>query len=449
MGLIAVGVSHHTAALDIRERLTYRPAELGALLARLRSIGVITEGVMISTCNRTELYAVEGDGDAVGSIWGLFSERLGAEAGGFGYVRRDREVATHLFRVAGGLDSMILGEAQIQGQVRDAWESCRPHAGTALHRLFHSALGVAGRVRSETTVARGAASVSSAAVQLAKQIFGTLRGVRAMVLGAGEMAELALECLAGEGAKVAVVANRTYEHAVAIAARHGAQPMQYEECWRELHSVDLLLCSTASPRPVLTVERVRSAISGRRDRPLCILDIAVPRDVEHDVGAVANVFLYDLDDLQRVVAATMDRRRAELPAAERLIAEEVERYWNWLAGLEAVPVLTRFRAQMDALRQAELDDSLRRLKDLTPAERETVERLTRSLMNKFMHGPTVRLRAAAANGQGLGVMDTMRYLFALDTTEPDGREPVTDDAAARMQTASSVESEDHESPRGE
>ena len=428
MTLIVAGVSHRTAGLDVRERLTFRAAETAALLGRLRGEAMVREAVMLSTCNRTELYAVEGETNIVDALWTTFSERLGTDASGYGYVRRDRETATHLFRVASGLDSMVVGEAQIQGQVRDAWESCRPHAGTVLNRLFQNSLAAAGRVRSETAVGRGAASVASAAVQLAKQIFGTLRGVRAMVLGAGETADLALECLTAEGALAAVVANRTYERAVELARRHGqgARAMRFDECWRELGTVDLLLCSTASPRPVVTAERVRAALVNRGDRPFFILDIAVPRDVERDVGRLANVFLYDLDDLQRLVAANLDRRRADLPIAEELIAREVEHYWQWLAGLEAVPVLTEFRSRMDALREAELDHALHRLQDLSPAQRATVEQLARSLMNKFMHQPSVRLRAAAANGLGLGVVETMRYLFALEGTEAGGDRSVTD-----------------------
>jgi glutamyl-tRNA reductase len=449
MSLISAGVSHHAAALDVRERLTLQRPEVTALLERLRATGAIREGVIISTCNRTELYAMEGESDAVSALWESMSDRLGSEVSGYGCVRRDREAAAHVFRVASGLDSMILGEAQIQGQVRDAWEACRPHAGAALHRLFQSALGVAGRVRSETGIARGAASVSSAAVQLAKQIFGTLNGVKAMVLGAGEMAELALACLAEEGARVAVVANRTYDRAVEIAARHGALAMRFDECWEQLPAMDLLLCSTASPRPVVTLERVRAAVAARGDRPLCILDIAVPRDVEHESGALANVFLYDLDDFQRVVSANIDRRRAEVPGAERLIAAEVERYWNWLAGLEAVPVLTEFRERMDVLRRAELAAAKRRLNGLSPEEQESVERLTRSLMNKFMHEPSVRLRLAAANGRGLGVVDAMRYLFGLNRAQASDTGAVTDAPPARMHPASSSDVEDHDLPWGE
>jgi glutamyl-tRNA reductase len=309
---------------------------------------------------------------------------------------------------------MVLGEAQIHGQVRDAWAACRSECSAILNRLFQTSLLVAGRVRSETSIGRGAASVSSAALQLARQIFGSLAGRRAMVLGAGEMAELALECLVNEGVRAAIVANRTYERAQALAARHGALAMHYDECWASLHEVDVLLCSTAAPRPVVTLERVQPAVAGRRDWPLCILDIAVPRDVEPGVAALDNVFLYDLDDLRAVVTTSVERRRADLPTADELIAGEVERYWEWVAGLAAVPVLTHFRGEMERLREREVSSALRQLDHLAPADRAVVEQLSRSLMNKFLHGPTVRLRAAAANGRGLGIVDAVRYLFGLD-----------------------------------
>jgi glutamyl-tRNA reductase len=267
-------------------------------------------------------------------------------------------------------------------------------------------------------VGRGAASVSSAALQLARQIFGSLAGRRAMVLGAGEMAELALECLVNEGVRAAIVANRTYERARALAVRHGAAAMHYDECWAALGDVDVLLCSTASPRPVVTLERVRPLLTDRPDRPLCILDIALPRDVEAAVGSLDNVFLYDLDDLRAVVTSNVERRRTELPGAEDLIGGEVARYWEWLAGLSAVPVLTRFRGEMERVREREVTDALRRLEHLAASDRAIVEQLSRALMNKFLHEPSVRLRAAAANGRGLGAVDAVRYLFGLDDASP-------------------------------
>ena len=410
---MVAGVSHSTAPIEVREKLNFRPQDAVRELARLRKRALITEGVILSTCNRTEVYAVEDGSDPLSRISEVLSERLGEDASRFIYVRRDRDVTAHLFSVAAGLDSMILGEAQIHGQVRDAWEHCRVESGPILNRMFQSALLAAARAREETGIGRGAASVSSAAVQLAKKIFGGLSGRRAMILGAGDVAELALECLLNEGVKVAIVANRTHARAESLAEHHGATAMHYEQSWQSLRDVDVLICSTSSPVPVVTVDRVRDAIRARGDRPLCILDIALPRDVEADVGKLDNVFLYDLDDLRAAAAANLERREEDIPAAKAIIAEEVSKYWDWVAGLAAVPVVREFRDEMERVRTAELAAALKRLGPVSDEQRETIEHFSRSLMNKFLHEPSVRLKAAAANGRGLGVVDAARYLFAL------------------------------------
>ena len=424
MGLIVVGISHHTAPLDVREKVAHPASESDALLDALGVVAGTREAAVLSTCNRTEYYLVEGGEDAAAAVRQHFGARLGHAADAHVYVRRERDAVAHLYRVASGLDAMIVGEAQIHGQVRDAWELSRAHTGAVLNRLFQSALLVAGRVRSETAVARGAASVSSAAVLLARQIFGSLQGRRAMVLGAGEMAELALECLTNEGVRAAIVANRTHERAQVLAARYGATAMHYDECWASLAEVDVLLTSTSAPHAIVLPEHVRPALRARGDRPLCILDIAMPRDVHPDVRALDNVYLYDLDDLRAVVAANIERRRAELPSAEQVITAEVETYWRCLAGLAAVPVVATLRGTLDRVREQELAQALRRLGDLSPEQRAAVEHFSRSLMNKFLHEPSVRLRAAAANGRGLAIVDAARYLFGLE-----GRDaPDADDA---------------------
>lgn len=443
MGVTVAGLSHRTAPIETRERCTYTVREVPEVLARLcegaaGSVGGTgaREAVVLSTCNRTEFYVVDGETDAVPAVWAVLDERLagsGIDAQTAGYVRRDRDAVRHLMRVAAGLDSMVVGEAQIQGQVRDAWEMSRTRSGPILNRLFQSALGVAGRVRSETAIGRGAASVSSAAVQLAKKIFGSLHERRAMVLGAGEMAELALECLIAEGVRAALVANRHFDRARELAQRHGATAIHYETCWagEELAAVDLVICSTSAPHPIVTRAVIEPALVGRGDRPLCILDIALPRDVEPAVGQLDNVFLYDLDDLRSVVTANLEARRADLPSAEQVIDAEVEKYWEWLAGLAAVPVVTQFRASMERIRSDEVAHAMRRLGDLTPGQRDAVEHLSRSLMQKFLHEPSVRLRAAAANGRGLGIVDAARYLFALDATHEDDQAAKTSDEDRR------------------
>jgi glutamyl-tRNA reductase len=425
MALIVAGISHRGASVDVREKVAFSSAEGRHALERLQDVGA-REGVILSTCNRTEFYIVEGDDDGAAAAWRMMSERLGQDASAYGYVMRDKEAVSHLFAVASGLDSMVLGEAQIHGQVRDAWEHSRAHSGAVLNRLFQTALQVSGRIRSETSISRGAASVSSAAVQLSKKIFGSLAGRRAMVLGAGEMAELALECLAAEGVRTAIVANRTFERASEVAARHGAMAVHYDDCWSQLGEVDLLLCSTAAPHPIVLVDHVRPTLGARGDRPLCVLDIALPRDVDPAVGELDNVFLYNIDDLQAVIAASLESRRANLPTAEQLIGRETERYWDWVAGLAAVPVVTDLRSRIEQLREREVAAAMKKLGHLSPEDREAIDQLSRVMMNKFLHEPSVRLKAAAANGRGLGVVDAARYLFGLESEKSETSDPASE-----------------------
>jgi glutamyl-tRNA reductase len=422
MALIVAGISHRGASVAVREKVAFSTAEARRALEALQGAG-IREGVVLSTCNRTEFYLVEGDAEGAAAAWRLMSDRLGEDASAYGYVMRDRAAVAHLFAVTSGMDAMVLGEAQIHGQVRDAWEHSRASSGAVLNRLFQTALQVSGRIRSETSITRGAASVSSAAVQLSKKIFGSLGGRRAMVLGAGEMAELALECLAAEGVRTAIVANRTYARATEVAARHGAVAVHYDDCWSQLSDVDLLLCSTAAPHPIVLPEHIKPTLSARGDRPLCVLDIALPRDVDPAVGELDNVFLYNIDDLQAVIAASLESRRANLPTAEQLIDRETERYWDWVAGLAAVPVVTDLREQMERIRAREVADAMKRLSHLSAEDRGAVEQLSRAVMNKFLHEPSVRLKSAAANGRGLGVVDAARYLFGLEAKKDETSEP--------------------------
>ncbi|MFL5542832.1 MAG: glutamyl-tRNA reductase [Longimicrobiaceae bacterium] len=424
MPVAVVGASHRTAPIELRERLAFGRAELpGALAALAGEPG--GEAVVLSTCNRTEVYLAAGEGcDAVERAEAMLAARIDGEPGAAQalYVRRDREAAQHLFRVAAGLDSMIVGEPQIQGQVRDAYAAARevavgrgPVVGPALNRMFQTALGVGGRVRSETGLGIGAASVPSAAVELAKKIFGSLKGRRALVLGAGEMSEVTLECLRGEGVRTAVVANRTWERARELAEKWGGTAIRWEEFAGALAHVDIVICSTAAPRPVLTVERFRAALPKGPRRPLCIIDIAIPRDVEPAVGERQNVFLYNVDDLQQIVDASLDRRRAELPAAEGIVAQGVEEFWTWYASLAVVPTIRALRDRGERVRQEEVERALGRLRHLSDDDRAAVDALTRTLLNKLLHAPTARLREAAGNGRGTGVLDTVRYLFELDT----------------------------------
>lgn len=423
MPLAVVGASHRTAPIELRERFAFGRTEIPGALMGLSADG--SEAVILSTCNRTEVYLALPDGsDGVEQARGLLSARIGAEgheAARYFYVHRDRQAAEHLFRVSAGLDSMILGEPQIQGQVKEAYAAARevagedgPVVGQALHRLFQTAFSIGGRVRSDTGLGIGAASVSSAAVDLSKKIFGSLKGRRALVLGAGEMSETTMECLRGEGVRTAIVANRTYDRARELAERLGGEAIHWEDFAGALPEVDIVICSTAAPHPVLTVDRLRGALPHGPRRPLCIIDIAIPRDVEAAVGDQPNVFLYNIDDLQGIVDANLGRRRAELPAAEAIVSGGVEDYWAWYSGLAVVPTIRALRERGEALRQAEVERALRQLSHLSPEDQLAIDALTRALLNKVLHAPTARLRQAAGNGRGTGVLDTVRYLFELD-----------------------------------
>jgi glutamyl-tRNA reductase len=287
-------------------------------------------------------------------------------------------------------------------------------AGPVLHRLFQSALLVGARVRSETALGAGNASAPSAAVAVAGKIFGDLQGRAALILGAGDVAELAAECLTAEGVTVTLVANRTYERARAIAERLHAAARPLDEAWEYFGTADIVLCSTAAPHAVVTWDRVARAIGRRGGRPLCILDLAVPRDVEPAVGQLESVFLYDLDDLQAVAAQGAAQRRAEVPRAEHIVEQEVESFWAWRDGLAVVPVIKEFRGRLDAVRAAELERALKHLADLTPDQRTQVERFSHSLLNKFLHEPTVAVKRAAEAGRGYALLEALRQLFGME-----------------------------------
>ena len=415
MTIAVVGVNHRTAPLEVRERFAHAPREVPAALERVLSAGA-GGGVLLSTCNRTEFYLAEPGDATPATVWAILTERLGEgrSASEYGYLVRDRDAVRHLYRVSAGLDSMILGEPQIQGQVREAWETSRSQAGPVLHRLFQSALLVGARVRSETALAAGAASAPSAAVALAGKIFSRLAGRVALVLGAGDMAELAASCLVSEGVRVALVANRTYERARAVAEELGARALTLDEAWEHFASADIVLTSTAAPHAVVTWERVAPAIARRGGRPLCILDLAVPRDVEPAVGQLENVFLYDIDDLQAVAAHSAADRHQEVPAAERIVTDEVDRFWAWYGGLAAVPVLKEFRGRLDDMRAAELERALKRLAHLSPEDRAQVEQFSHALLNKFLHHPTIALKQAAQAGRGYGLLESLKKLFGLE-----------------------------------
>jgi glutamyl-tRNA reductase len=441
MAIAVIGASHRTAPIEVRERFAMGRSEAPAVLADLVDAGVASEAVLLSTCNRSELYIVAPDlGGGATAFRSLLADRVDMSAdrlSSYLYQHSDRVAVQHLFRVAAGLESMVLGEPQIQGQVREAYQIAQETrgvsgavVGTTLNRLFQTALKVGGRVRSETEVGLGAASISSAAVELAKKIFGSLRGRNALVMGAGEMSETTLECLRAEGVRSCVVTNRTHARAVELAEKWGGRVVAWDDLGAAIRGVDIVICSTAAPHPVLSLERFRSALPKGASNPLCIIDIAIPRDVDPRVGDEPNVFLYNVDDLRQIVDDNLERRQAEIPRAEEIVGGVVEEYWAWYASLAVVPTIRDLRDRGEAVRRVEIEKTLRRLSHLSADDRKEVDALSRALLNKLLHSPTVRLREAAGNGRGTSVLDSVRYLFQLDRgveEEPEDEEQTVPD----------------------
>jgi glutamyl-tRNA reductase len=396
MTLLLVGLSHHVAPVELRERVTL-DLERAAGLAR--SLG---DAVCLSTCNRTELYlASASQEEAVAALEELAGEPLDTVL----YRLEDDDAAQHLFRVAAGLDSLVPGEGEILGQVRDAFESVE--TGALLDRAFRQALAVGKRVRTETAIGESPASVSSAAAALAAQVFGDLAGRRVLLIGAGRIGELAAANLASRGATIAYVANRSPEHARALAQRFQAEAVSLDDAAAKLADVDVVVSSTSAPELVLSA----ADVPARRRNPLFFIDIAVPRDLDSEIARLDGCFLYDIDDLEAVVSETLAGRRAEAEQAEQFVDEETEKFRSWRASLDVVPAIASLRARAEEIRSAELAKVNGRVSD---DERRTLESVTSQILNKLLHLPTVRMKEAAVSADGAAYADAVRHLFGLE-----------------------------------
>jgi glutamyl-tRNA reductase len=409
--LVLVGTSHHRAPVEVRERVAVPGHEVKELSVTLA--GAEGEAVCLSTCNRTELYMAGPDAEARAEaalleLSGLGEDELTAAL----YRLRDEAAALHLFRVAAGLDSLVPGEGEILGQVRTAYESGA--TGPILDRVFRQALYAGKKVRSQTAIAESPASVSSAAAALAQQVFGDLRGRRILVIGAGKVSELAARNLISRGAEIAWIANRTVDAAAELARRFGGEALPLTAAAGELGRADVVVASTSAPDYVLRREEVEPAVAGRRGRPLLFVDLAVPRDVDPAIGDLPDCYLYDIDDLEAVVADTLAGRRREGERAEAIVAEEAERFREWRASLQVVPAIASLRARAEEIRTAELAKAQGRLGRLTEGERLTVESITAQIVNKLLHLPTVRMKQAAAAADGVVYAEAVRHLFGLE-----------------------------------
>jgi glutamyl-tRNA reductase len=395
MRLSAVGISHRVAPVELRERVALSPERASALAAG------IGNAVCLSTCYRTEVYLADGSDDRVVAT---LEELAGEPLDSVLYRLHDEAAAVHLFRVAAGLDSLVPGEAEILGQVRSAFEA--GSTGPLLDRVFRQALQVGKRVRTETAIGESPASVPSAAAALAQQVFGDLRRRRVLVIGAGRMGELATANLSSRGAVIAYVANRGEERARELAERFGAAPIGLAEVASKLADVDVVLATASAPSFVVSAEDVPA----RRRGPLFFIDIAVPRNVDPAVHELDGCYLYDVDDLEAVVAETLSERRVAAARAEQLVAEEAERFREWHASLDVVPAIASLRARAEEIRVAELA----KLGRLSEHERRTLESVTAQILNKLLHLPTVRMKQAAAAAEGASYAAAVRHLFGLE-----------------------------------
>ena len=423
--ILMAGVSYRSVPVALRERLAFAPGEIPAALADCQARGPVNEAMLLSTCNRVELYVV-GERSGLMEAFGELCRRRGVEPAtlqGLVDIRAGRDAILHCFRVSASLDSMIVGEPQILGQVKDAFELAR-RAGTVgpvFHRLLSQAFAVAKRVRTETAVARHAVSIPGAAIELAEKIFGRLEGRAALLIGAGDMAELAARHLLDHGVSSLRVANRTWARAVELSRVLSATPVPFERWPEELAHVDIVITSARSSRPFVTVDGVGAALSRRRARPIFFIDIAVPRNVEPDVTHLENVFCYNIDDLQRVVASNLEERQGEAARAELLIEGEADTFLTSLRGRDVVPSIVALRRRVEAMSRTELERALRKLPHAPRETRAAFEALVAGIVNKILHPPTVKLREAASAGAGREWVEVVSQLFALSPTLVSGR----------------------------
>ncbi len=430
--LLLVGLSHHTTPLEVREKLALPAAEVAAALKVLIEHAGLGEAMLVSTCNRVEVYASTNDPTRAGLAVREYLQRLTPDADltSHLYELAGGAAARHAFRVASSLDSLVVGEPQILGQVKDAF-SLANDAGTVgalLGRCISRAFAVAKRVRTETGIAAGAVSVSTIACDLAKSIFSDLTGRHVVLVGAGEMSEGAAKALSQQGTFLTVV-NRNQERALAVAESCGGEAREWDKLQQELTKADVVITSTASPRYVITRELMQEVIRARRHRPLFLIDIAVPRDVDPRVESMDNVFLFDIDDLEKVANQNIAARKREADQAERIIDEEVLAFEDWQRSLDLTPTLVALRERVRGVILTELERTLPRLKNVSEAEQRTLTAMAEAMANKILHRPLTELKKSREDPDSAVLVSSVRRLFELDL-EPSA----TPEAEPRAQT---------------
>jgi glutamyl-tRNA reductase len=428
--LFLLGVSHRTAPVNLRERLDFSSRDVGAAVEAVATRPSAAESVVLSTCNRSEIYVASGDPtrarqelvDFLGQYHQLPRDVFVPHL----FFYDDAEAARHLFRVAAGLDSLVVGEPQILGQVKDAFQAAaqRQCTGPLLGKVFEWAFGVGKRVRTETTLGEGAVSVSYAAVALARKIFGRLQGRRVLVIGAGEISTLTAQHLRSHGVAEIAITSRTAAHAEALAAAVEGQAVPWSEMMPALSKADIVITATGSQRPILTRAHIEMVTGRKRPDPLFIIDIAVPRDVESDVGDIEQVFLYNVDDLQGIVEENLSRRGAEIARAEAIVSEELARFTAWQRSRAAIPTVVALRQRFDAIRRAELQRLEGKLSALPPEARARVDEVTRLIVEKLLIEPTEQLKALPDEETQVAYTEAVNRLFRLrDDEAPESARP--------------------------
>jgi glutamyl-tRNA reductase len=420
--LLAVGVSHRTSPVELRERVDFARGGLDAAIRAVVARGVASEVVVLSTCNRAEVYAVVDSAQSDGALTGFFSEYHGVEPAELSehlYLHTGPDAAQHLLRVAAGLDSLVVGEPQILGQVKAAYRIAQEQhsTGVVTNRLFHSAFAAGKRVRSETGLAEGAVSVSYAAIGLAKKIFGDLTGLNVLILGAGEMAKLTGIHLQSQRVKPVTIVSRNVIAADGLARQLGGRAARWAELDEVLSAADILITATGAAETVLGKVRVDEVMRSRRNRPLFVIDIAVPRDVEPSVGDLDQVFLYNIDDLRMIVQENLARRSSEFARAEAIVSEEVSKFSSWLNSREIIPTLVALRQRFEAIRRAELDRLAPKLAGLPPEASARLEEATRLILEKLLLPPTEQLKSVRDETMVVAYADALNRLFGLAVDE--------------------------------
>jgi len=419
--IVDIGMNHKTAPVELRELVAFGGHNIDEVMNSIRSIKDIKESMVLSTCNRVEiLFTTDKEKEAKESVIEFLSHVSGIkkeELGSTLYIYDNEEAIRHIFRVGASLDSMIVGEPQILGQVKEAYRIAVNHKSSSviLNRLMHRTFSLAKKIRTETDISGSAVSVSFAAVELGKKIFGDLQGKEVLLIGAGEMAELAATYLLNNRIAKILVANRTFSRAVELADHFHGKAISFEEISDQLLVVDVVITSTASPEPVISLNQVKNTMRRRKNRPLFFIDIAVPRDVEPQVNGIENVFVYDIDDLTGIVESNINKRKGEAVKAERMVDEEVIKFSEWFKTLDVVPTIVALKDKCENIRQIELKKTLSSLGDLTPEQRKGVENLTISIAKKILNDPIVLLKRKEDRTSRNLYLDIARKLFNLDS----------------------------------